>query len=228
MPSIARTATALALLLLSLCAAAPLAAVCEPDAETLCLLDGRFRVEAQFKNQYAGPSAQPVRAQALPLADRTGAFYFFDRDAYDLIVKIVDGRGLNGRFWVFVGTLTDVEFRLTVMDTSNGDQRAYINPPGHVYGITDTGAFAPRPGPFCGGIAGITCAEPGAFCDPDPGTCDFADGGGVCTIRPQTCVPASQPVCGCDNRTYGNDCERQRADVGRRHTGACPGGQPGS
>jgi hypothetical protein len=59
----------------------------------------------------------------------------------DLAVKIVDGRPFNGRHWVFVGSLTNVEFTLTVTDTSTGAVRTYHNAPGEQASLADTDAF---------------------------------------------------------------------------------------
>ena len=41
--------------------------------------------------------------------------------------------------------------------------------------------------------------------------CGIADGSGVCRPRPQGCTADCPGVCGCDGKTYGNDCERQAA-----------------
>ena len=68
--------------------------------------------------------------QTLPLTDETGAFWFFDAANYELLVKVLDGRGINGAFWTFFGALTNVELRLLVTDTETGASRGYFNPAG--------------------------------------------------------------------------------------------------
>jgi len=53
----------------------------------------------------------------------------------------VDGRALNGRFWVFSGALSNVEYTITVTDTSTGQVRTYANPAGSLVSLADTSAF---------------------------------------------------------------------------------------
>ena len=83
-----------------------------------------------------------------------------------------------------------------------------------------TAANAVGPGKQCGGIGGIQC-DTGLFCQKKPGTCQVIDASGICTRVPQICPKHILPVCGCDNKTYNNDCERQQAMVSLAHKGKC-------
>ena len=58
----------------------------------------------------------------------------------------MNGRGVNGRFWVFAAATTDVEYALTVTDTLTGRTARYENPLGRRSpAFTDTEAFATCP-----------------------------------------------------------------------------------
>lgn len=85
---------------------------------------------------------------------------------------------------------------------------------------TSGAGAAAKTGEMCGGVAGIAC-EAGLWCDPDPGLCSAADVAGKCIKVPEICTKEYKPVCGCDHKTYGNDCERRAAKVARDHDGAC-------
>jgi hypothetical protein len=77
-------------------------------------------------------------------------------------------------------------------------------------------------GAFCGGFIGIPC-DPGLFCEFPTGTCGRADMGGKCASLhlADRCNTALVPVCGCDGRTYRNDCLREGAGVSKLHDGRC-------
>jgi hypothetical protein len=123
-------------------------AACSSSALSVCLDANRFRLDVQFSNPLTGSTAT---GHPVPLTADTGALWFFDPSNPELVVKLIDGTAVNGHFWVFLASLTDVEFDLTVTDTQTGAQRVYHNPAGTLASQADTGfpltgtATAPPP-----------------------------------------------------------------------------------
>ena len=72
----------------------------------------------------------------------------------------------------------------------------------------------------CGGPTGITCNS-ALWCQKAEGQCTVADAPGKCDKPITFCMRVSRPVCGCNGKTYANDCERQRVKVQLDHAGAC-------
>ena len=113
---------------------------CVPDADTLCLLDGRFAIDVDWDNQHDGSSGIGSAIQPLS-GDQTGFFWFFNASNIELIVKMIDGTPVNGKYWFFFGALSDVEYDVTVTDTETGTTASYHNTPGNICGVGDTSAF---------------------------------------------------------------------------------------
>ena len=112
---------------------------CQPSATALCLSRGRFEVKAFWRDFQGGSGT----GQTLPLTSDTGTFWFFSPNNLEVIVKVIDGRALNGYFWVFYGALSSVEYALTVTDTVTGLAQRYFNPLGDLSSAGDTTAFGP-------------------------------------------------------------------------------------
>ncbi|HEY4563258.1 MAG TPA: hypothetical protein VIJ36_09775, partial [Thermoanaerobaculia bacterium] len=69
-------------------------------------------------------------------------FWFFDPANVETIVKVLNGCGLNQRYWVFAGGLTSVQTVITVRDTRTGIAKTYTNPQGTPFQpVQDTSAF---------------------------------------------------------------------------------------
>ena len=99
---------------------------CAEDDQTLCLNEGRFQVTAEWATAGGGAGG----GVAVPLTADTGAFWFFDSANVEMVVKVLDGCGLNDHFWVFAGGLTDTQVQLTVVDTETGTVGTWFNPEG--------------------------------------------------------------------------------------------------
>ena len=104
----------------------------------LCLASGQFIAEVQFTDPRTGLAGH---ATAVPLTSDTGAFWFFDDANLELMVKVLDGRTVNGKYWVFFGALSDVDYTLTVTENGTGQVKTYHNPRGTLASRADTQAF---------------------------------------------------------------------------------------
>jgi len=111
---------------------------CVADERTHCLAGDRFGVRASF-TAHDGAAGE---GRVVALTGDTGAFWFFDPDNVEVIVKVLDACAISGRFWVFAAGLTDVEVELRVVDSTTGEARIYRNAAGTPFApVQDTGAF---------------------------------------------------------------------------------------
>jgi len=114
----------------------PVIEPCVPGPTTLCLLQSRFKVEATFVQNGTSSAAQKLAG-----SDQSGYFWFFGADNLEIGIKVLDGTPVNGKFWVYHGGLTSLEYSLRVTDTDTGEVQTYVKPAGSFCGDADTQAF---------------------------------------------------------------------------------------
>ena len=115
-----------------------------PPGPGLCLEGRRFAVTAEWTD-FVGNSGI---GHGVPIGDDSGYFWFFDPANIELVVKVLDGRAVNGRYWVFYGALSNVEYDLAVEhvlgDQFGADGHAlYHNPAGTFASVADIRALRP-------------------------------------------------------------------------------------
>jgi ELWxxDGT repeat protein len=121
------------------------ARICADDAATLCLAAGqRYRVRVAWE------TADGTRGEGLPVpygSQDSGLFTFFSADNWELMVKVLDGCGLNGHHWLFAAGTTNVGWTLTLEDRVGLlPDRIYRNEVGTASpAIADTSAMACTP-----------------------------------------------------------------------------------
>jgi len=96
---------------------------CTPDSTTLCLYN-RFSVQVTLTGNGASVAGEPSRG-----GDQFGLFaapdLTSDSDNPEVLVKVLDGRAINGNWWVFVGGLTGFDYEVSVRDTFTKKKKTY-------------------------------------------------------------------------------------------------------
>ncbi|MEO8505923.1 MAG: hypothetical protein ABI609_18655 [Acidobacteriota bacterium] len=104
----------------------------------LCLNSGRFKVTASWHDANGSGTATGVA-----VTSDTGYLWFFNSSNVEVLLKVLNGCGVNGHYWVFAGGLTNVQVTLTVHDSQTGLDKVYTNTLNHAFQpIQDVGAFA--------------------------------------------------------------------------------------
>ncbi|MEO8586096.1 MAG: hypothetical protein ABI584_08035 [Acidobacteriota bacterium] len=111
---------------------------CTEDATTMCLVNGRYKVTSNWKNQYAGGAT--ANLNKAKLTDVTGAFWIANASTYEYMIRVNTATD-NGRAWMTILTFTSVEFWVQVTDTRTGQFKEYHSSPGNVTLIYDPSFF---------------------------------------------------------------------------------------
>ncbi len=121
------------------------AASCSPTATSLCF-EGRFAVSATFETTSTPPGTHGNGTVVPGASTNSGLFWFFGPDNWELLVKELNGCGLNSRRWIFSAATTNVHYRLTVTDVTHGVTKVYFNYQGiSAPAVTDTDALSVCP-----------------------------------------------------------------------------------
>ena len=72
----------------------------------------------------------------------------------------------------------------------------------------------------CGGPDHSACPAQ-TYCEYPEGSCGKDAAFGKCNGLPEICTMEFAPVCGCDNKTYGNTCTAKSKGVSIAHQGEC-------
>ena len=110
--------------------------------------DSRFTVSVAFEPPPGGSNPSGT-GYGVPITLESGYFWFFSPRNVELTVKILDGRGTNGRYWVFLASMTDLPFTVTVEQCPAGPVlgqpcvvKTYTNPKGVNRNYIDVNAFS--------------------------------------------------------------------------------------
>ncbi|MBV8200822.1 MAG: hypothetical protein JOZ15_09390 [Acidobacteria bacterium] len=117
---------------------APQAFTCVPTDLSICLYGGRFELTARF----SAPDGEAGSAHLVKLTDDSGYMWFFPSGNVEVVAKVLNGCGINGKYWFFAGGLTNVDVVITVTDSQTGDITQYHNLQGTAFEpIQDTSAL---------------------------------------------------------------------------------------
>ncbi|HYN21407.1 MAG TPA: Calx-beta domain-containing protein, partial [Thermoanaerobaculia bacterium] len=98
-------------------------AACD-DTRALCLHNGRFEAIVEWHAPERNREAKRLFASDAP----SWGLFFSGDDAPQLLLNVRDGCGINDRYWLDLGAVTDEALTVKVRDTQTGRTWAYFNP----------------------------------------------------------------------------------------------------
>lgn len=128
---------------------------CVPTQTVACMLDGRFRVELHWRNQFASPTTEGIgrlieyaenAKESHPQFGTLSENVFFSMFNHapkrvELVVKMFKGVGINDYFWITAAGMTDNEYWVKVTDTVTCKTWERMNPHGKFNTLVDQWAF---------------------------------------------------------------------------------------
>ena len=131
---------------------------CVADTETACYQDSRFAVEMDWWTGDGGSGPGRLVHEG---TNDSGLFYFFSRNNWEVLIKVLDGCGVNEHVWVYSASATTLGYEIRVTDTVTGEMKKYRNEAGRLAGaIADSTAFP--------GVCTATGALSGAVAEGSP------------------------------------------------------------
>lgn len=118
---------------------------CVASGSQLCLRN-RFGVTARHRAGGAPGSRTTGNASVAVSSFESGVLSFFGASNWEVLVKALNGCGINNRYWIYAASTTDVFYRMEVFDYEEFENKVYFNYPGApAPALTDSDAFATCP-----------------------------------------------------------------------------------
>lgn len=118
----------------------PVTLTCGTGSATSACLNTHLSASITFRDPNTGMTGI-AHVVDCPNPD-SALFWFFAPNAWEVMVKTINGCTFNDRYWVFSAAATNVFYRLEVVDVRAGAAKIYFNYPGPpAPAVTDTAAF---------------------------------------------------------------------------------------
>ncbi len=156
---------------------------------------GRFRIEVDWAVPAQGRSGVGTEVSLTP---DTRYFWFFTPSNVELVIKVLDARAVNGKYWVFYGALSSVQYTIRITDTVTQAVKTYTNPSGTLASVADTSAFDGAASPAPGG-APVAGPDEIAWALEAQARAGFASGSPL--VSSVAAPPGPAAVCAADATT---------------------------
>jgi hypothetical protein len=116
---------------------------CVANATTACMLGGRFKTTMTWTDPYANTQGTGRTINIAGVGDDQTFWSMYPSapDSIEMVVRMVDGRGANGKFWTSVAGFAVAGYTITIQDTQTCNSWTRTVAPGSSEIIKDPNAL---------------------------------------------------------------------------------------